>query len=42
MRSALKRRERELTRQHLEQNAAPRPKATKDVPDWAVEAKQLR
>ena len=40
-RSDLKRRERDIARQHLEQNQAARGKPTKDRPDWADEAKQL-
>ena len=35
VRTALNRRVRELTSEQKTQNAAPRKKATKDVPDWA-------
>ncbi len=41
-RSALNRRERELSREHLAQNLAARPRATREVPVWADEPKQLR
>ncbi len=41
-RSALKRRERELSREHQAQNLAAKPRATREVPVWADEPKQLR
>ena len=41
-RSALKRRERELSREHQAQNVAARSRATREVPAWADEPKQLR
>ena len=41
VRSALNRRVGELNREQLEQNKGPRKKATKDLPDWVVQGKQL-
>lgn len=40
-RSALNRRVRDLSAEQKTQNAPPRKKAKKDLPDWATEGKQL-